>query len=207
VPAGRRELVLDVAAKLFTQNGYNATSIGDIAAGSGIAKPTLYHYFSSKTEILHEILSDYIESLITMAEQPDRAELAPPHALLQLMTDIIGTITTHRGQLQNFYENMDLLPAEEQRAVKVRRDHYSALFEEMLLEGQRQQAFAFDDVRITRLGIFGMCSWTYQWYRPGGELGTDEVAFQLWRLVMNGIGPRAEPAAAPPKRRRTRAAR
>lgn len=47
----RRQAVLDAALGVFATNGYEATSIGMIAAAAGIARPVLYDHFDSKREL------------------------------------------------------------------------------------------------------------------------------------------------------------
>lgn len=184
----RRSLVLNVAASLFAERGYYSSSMGDICEGSGIAKPTLYHYFPSKAAILFEILSDYIESLISAAELPERHTLTPPERLLAVMTDIVGSLDTHRGHVRSFYEHVGLLPPDFRDRIAERRDHYALHVEAILVEGRESGDFSFEDARMARLGIFGMCGWTHTWYKPGGGMSTDEIARHLWRLTISGIG-------------------
>jgi AcrR family transcriptional regulator len=55
--ASTRERILDVALDLFTDQGFDATSMRDIAARLNISKPAIYHHFESKEEILLELHS------------------------------------------------------------------------------------------------------------------------------------------------------
>jgi AcrR family transcriptional regulator len=57
------------AAKLFNKRGYLETSMNDIAAKAKISKGGVYHYFSSKDEILYFILSNYMDLILTDLEQ------------------------------------------------------------------------------------------------------------------------------------------
>ena len=56
----RRATLIETASKLFVEKGYETTTMDEIAAGAGVAKGTLYHYFASKTELL-EALRDGFE--------------------------------------------------------------------------------------------------------------------------------------------------
>ena len=51
-----RDLILESAAQVFCQKGYNGASMADIAEAVGLQKATLYHHFGSKQEILAELL-------------------------------------------------------------------------------------------------------------------------------------------------------
>ena len=72
----RRREVISQAAELFDRTGYHATSVAAVAEASGIRKPTLYHYFSGKDEILFWIHEEFIDLLI----EKHRARGAAPRA-------------------------------------------------------------------------------------------------------------------------------
>lgn len=63
--ADRRRTLLDAAARLFAESGFNGVSIEDLGAAVGISGPALYRHFSSKlavlTALLVEISSDLLE--------------------------------------------------------------------------------------------------------------------------------------------------
>ncbi len=51
----RREHLIDTALALFSEQGYDATSIKQIAAAAGVAVGLLYHYFPSKSEVMRAV--------------------------------------------------------------------------------------------------------------------------------------------------------
>ncbi len=61
----KKQLILDTALKLFAENGFHATSISRIAKKAGISKGLTYNYFSSKQEILDEIIQNGFDSIYT----------------------------------------------------------------------------------------------------------------------------------------------
>lgn len=64
----RKNEILDVAQVLFYSKGYKQTSIQEIIDGVGIAKGTFYHYFSSKNQLLDELIARMIDQTIEMVE-------------------------------------------------------------------------------------------------------------------------------------------
>ncbi len=55
----KKQLVINTAMKLFAQNGYHATSMQEVADKCGIAKGSLYNYFSSKEDLLLSVYQYY----------------------------------------------------------------------------------------------------------------------------------------------------
>lgn len=68
-----RERIMQCAEQLFYEKGYDATGVQEIAAGAGVTKPTLYHYFGSKIGLLQDIMETKIgqirQSLDNVREQ------------------------------------------------------------------------------------------------------------------------------------------
>ncbi len=64
-----KERIFDVAINLFAQNGFDATSMREIAEGVGIKKASMYSHYSGKEEILKEILEYPIGRMATVGQQ------------------------------------------------------------------------------------------------------------------------------------------
>ena len=58
-----RDEILEAAAQIFSQKGYNATSMSDIASAVNLQKASLYHHISSKQEILLSLLDEALDLL------------------------------------------------------------------------------------------------------------------------------------------------
>ncbi|MDI1342613.1 MAG: TetR/AcrR family transcriptional regulator [Pseudolabrys sp.] len=71
-PAGRatRDLILKAATKTFVENGFNGASVDQIAARSGVSKPTVYSYFDSKEKLFVEILNAVCDSFAELILEP-----------------------------------------------------------------------------------------------------------------------------------------
>ena len=58
-----KENIVKTALGLFLQNGYDKTSMNDIAREVGISKPAIYHHFKNKDGLFHEVLSLFFEEV------------------------------------------------------------------------------------------------------------------------------------------------
>jgi AcrR family transcriptional regulator len=64
----KRRLILDAAVRVFAHKGYHTSRVGDIAEEAGVAHGLLYHYFSSKDEVLETIFRENWVVLVARLE-------------------------------------------------------------------------------------------------------------------------------------------
>jgi AcrR family transcriptional regulator len=184
----RRQQIVSEAANLFDQTGYASTTMDDIAKEVGIAKPTLYHYFPSKDDILHAIHEEFIDLLIARHDQRAKTGMPPELLLLEVMADVLDLMDTHRGHVRVFFEHHRQLPEEAREAIRLKRDQYEKTVEELFAKGVRRGVFMDTDLHLATLATFGMCNWAYQWYRPNGSMKPRDIAVQFWSYLVKGLG-------------------
>ena len=61
--------MLSISTEIFSRQGFRATSMNEIAAAVGLSKPTLYHYFRSKEELLVRIYSEVLDESLGGARE------------------------------------------------------------------------------------------------------------------------------------------
>lgn len=64
----RRKELLDTALELFERVGYERASVGEITAMVGVAKGTFYHYFTSKQDLLEQLVTSWADELFAQLE-------------------------------------------------------------------------------------------------------------------------------------------
>ena len=69
----KRRLILDAAARVFARSGFHTSRVGDIAEEAGVAHGLLYHYFSSKDEVLETIFKEHWSSVLDGVHEAERA--------------------------------------------------------------------------------------------------------------------------------------
>src|ERR1019366_6225857 len=95
----------------FDTRGFQATSMEDIADAVGLRKPSLYHYFKSKDDILFLIHDEFIELLLQRHLHRLEIGVEPKILLLEAMSDMLELMDTHRGHIRVFFEARRELPA------------------------------------------------------------------------------------------------
>lgn len=186
----RRAEILDAAAELFDEFGYHRSSTSAIAERAGTAKATLYHYFQAKHDLLFAIHDEWIDELI-IAFRGRRDTISDSVELLHaVFRDLLALIDAKPGHVRVFFECFRELPPELLAEARLKRDQYESLVEETLLRGMQEGSVRWQDPRTAAFGLFGMCNWAYQWYRPGGRKHHSEIADQLFEIFRDGISVR-----------------
>lgn len=189
--AVRQREIVDIAARLFAERGYHATSINDLAQAAGLQRGGLYHYIGSKENVLFAIHERFIEPLLHQARAIEARDEAPEQALRSLAHALMHDIAEYRDQVTVFLHEWRTVTAsdDDERVIRVRRarSEFEDVIARTLHRGQEQGAFQIGVPRLAVLGFLGMLNYTYQWYRPGAEFDPDAVAEAFCDFFVDGI--------------------
>jgi AcrR family transcriptional regulator len=184
-----RQEILRTAARLFQQRGYDATSMNDVAAALKLSKGGLYHHFQSKDEILFEIMDHAMEITQERVVTPVRGIADPEERLRALIRLHIEVVLSPRDReiTVMLHENHPLPPALRKR-INARKKDYIHFVENLMAEVQRlRQSKGGVSPRAAAFALLGMINWIYQWYKPEGDLQTNNLIPQFTNLVFGGM--------------------
>lgn len=183
----QREDMLAEAARLFAQQGFSATSMNQVAEACGVAKPTLYHYFQDKNDLLAQICDSHVHALLALVEEVKAKGLAPDaelRALIERFTSVYADAQDQHRVLTS--EIKFLADAERQRLLDVER-RVVAEFAAALTRVRPALQDAQLHKPLTML-LFGMINWTFTWLRPDGDLSPEALASVVSDLFFGGLG-------------------
>ncbi len=182
-----RDDILEAAAQIFSQKGFHATSMQDIAQAVNLQKASLYHHIASKQEILVEVLDQALELLIANMRAVIERPLPPDEKLRESMRVYLETMLDNRELAAVLLlEHRSLEPELRARHIP-RRDHFERLWRDLIQEGCEQDVFACEEPAIVSRALLGVMNWTITWYRPDGRLSASEIAGQFAELFLCGL--------------------
>src|SRR5436853_3139406 len=184
-----RQEILRTAARLFQQQGYDATSMNDVEASLKLSKGGLYHHFQSKDEILFEIMNHAMDLTEERVLAPVRNINDAEERLRALIRLHIEVVLSPRDReiTVMLHENHPLPPALRKR-INNRKKEYVHFVETLMGEVQRaRRARGSVSPRAAAFALLGMINWIYQWYKPEGELQAQHLVPQFTTLVLEGI--------------------
>lgn len=179
--------IKSVSINLFFKKGYFATSISDIAKGSGIQKASIYYHYASKEELLFHILKSTMLDLTAFLKRCLKKTEGIEN---QMRAAIHGHVCFHlERQKENFIANSELrgLTPEHYQAIVNIRDEYELIFQNLIHKGAKEGAFKDGDVKILSYAILTLCTAGASWYKPGGRLNIDEVADIYENFIISGL--------------------
>lgn len=186
-PGYDRDGVLAVAVQLFNEQGYDATSVADLAVRLGLSKSALYHHFSSKEQLLALALDDALGALEAALDHALAADATHAERLTLLMREAVGVLIDRLPEvtlLLRVRGNTDVeLAAMERRRRFDQR--VTVLVRDAQVEGELRADV--DAAVATRL-VFGMLNSVVEWYRPGGAVDRDTLADDLVAIALGGLG-------------------
>lgn len=84
----RRQAILQAALHIFAENGFAAARLDEVAARAGIAKGTLYLYFTDKEALFEELIRNYMSPILDKLEAASAAPPLPAPQLLQQLFEL-----------------------------------------------------------------------------------------------------------------------
>ncbi|MGH3632131.1 MAG: TetR/AcrR family transcriptional regulator, partial [Sciscionella sp.] len=177
----QRDRVVRTSVDIFSRRGFRATSMNEIASGVGLSKPTLYHYFRSKDEILVRIYSEVLDESLRMARATvDRAP-TPLAAIRDLITSRVVYTCENQALLKICFEEEHELPSALAEQLLRRRHAFEDVFSAALhahLQDHRDIVLGMPPKVYVNMCL-GAANWTYKWYRVGGPCTPHELGSQL----------------------------
>jgi AcrR family transcriptional regulator len=192
VPNSQRELqspegIVEIATELFYRQGYDATSMQDIATAANINKSSLYHHIRGKAELLEAICSRAFATLNESLEQAEDSDTKPGQRVLLAYTGAVRTaLADPRGtsiiiRLQG--------KTEVARRVQGWRRDYEQRLSSIVQVAQKAGDVRsdIDALMLARL-VLGMVDWVVEWFEPrGGSYSAADVEAAVVAVAGYGL--------------------
>ena len=187
-----RDDILEAAALIFSQKGFHAASMQDIAEAVNLQKASLYYHISSKQEILLALLDRALDLLIEQLSRVLSQPLPADEKLRQAVISYLQALLDNRELASVLLLEHRSLEPELHARHAVRRDRFEHLWRDLIQEGLDQGVFCCIDPAMATRALLGVLHWTITWYRPDGPLTPKEIAAQFSDLFLSGLLVRPE---------------
>lgn len=191
--AEKRQAVLLTAVRFFNAKGFHATSLADVAQALKVTKPTIYHYFPSKDDILFECVRLGLDALRDAAQRAADQGGSGRDRLRALMVEYGLIMTRDFGKCVTLTSDDLLGEASRAKFRALKREIHEMLqsvIEDGLRDGSISGSGAGQDARIIAFTIAGALNWIARWFDPQGDQSADQIVEATVDSLMAGLMPR-----------------
>jgi len=183
-------MVLD----LFTKQGYDATSMADIAEAAGIRKSSIYHHVQSKEELLRRALARGLDALNAVLDEAEALKASALDQLEYVIRNAISVQSTYRREVALLLRLRG--NSEVERAGLDKRRAVDKRVEAIITRAQHEGGVRADvePALLARL-MFGTVNSLIEWYQPSGRVHPEELGQIVLSVLFAGV------AGAKPARR------
>lgn len=173
--------LVEVAAYIFAEKGYEAASLQDIAERVGMLKGSLYHHITSKSDLLVHVLREAhrrgLHKFVAIGEGGGTAI----SRLEAMVSAHARFICTERTFTATFIQAHRFLPETRQIEFIDAERNYRLLTENLIAQGQKDGALRADlNPKLAALCLMGFLNALHLWVRPGG-------AFSIRRICEHAV--------------------
>ncbi|PIV24639.1 MAG: hypothetical protein COS40_01505 [Deltaproteobacteria bacterium CG03_land_8_20_14_0_80_45_14] len=183
---GKMTSIAKAAAKLFNEKGYLETSMNDISTAAKLSKGGIYHYFSSKNEILYFISTNFMGLLLKDLKQ-ELEKIEDNFEKIQfIISRHIGFYTKYIAEAKTTIHEGHLLPPEYFKIIADQERDYHQIVRGVLSDffGGR---ISKDQLKVVTFILFGTCNGIYFWYDPKGSVTPEELSEIISDILCRGL--------------------
>jgi TetR/AcrR family transcriptional regulator, cholesterol catabolism regulator len=184
----RRETILETAASLFASQGYERTTIRDVARAAGISVAGLYYYVRGKEELLYRICERSF-TLVLEALTERLAETPDPRARVRVVIhNHLEHFLRHMSEMKVLTRELDALQGAHATEIYALRHRYYTICRHVV----SNVAVGTVPPRLATMALFGMLNWIHMWYRPEADGDAGALADGMARIFLDGYAASSE---------------
>lgn len=183
----KQRSILASAAAVIAEAGMENASMSQIAERGNVSKALLYHYYSSKSALIFDIVHSHLTELDEALETIDRPDDDPEKRLSLLILQVLKNYQNSNDQHKVQLNCLGTLTSEQIETVRMVERNITHRFSEVLrlINPDLENGRAY--LMPTTMSLFGMLNWVYLWFRDDGSISREEYAMLVTKLMLNGM--------------------
>lgn len=183
----KRDEICDKALELFLTDGYEQTPLSRVAKALGLSKAGLYHYFSSKEELLFQIHERQMERMfIPLLEEAEKFPDPAERVAFFMRQYILHAMTPDPSVRLLVHETQNLAKTHRARINRIWRRGFD-LIRNALLEMKAAGKAKDLNMTFATFGALGMCSWIFYWFDYSRQEAAPELADTYVEIFLRGL--------------------
>lgn len=183
----RRDEIVDGAASLFAQRGYDATGVAELGDQVGLGRGALYYYIESKEKLLSLIHDRVMTEVLAAADEIVAKNLPAKTSLEQFGLELVRITTTYPDHVWVFLHEYRALTGDNLATFHESRRNIESFVASIIERGVAEGDFFVDDSRLATFAWLGMHNYVYIWYRAGGRYTAEQIGREFGRIFLTGL--------------------
>ncbi len=192
LPPNRHREILEIAARMICEKGYEGASIQQIAHACGLTKAGLYYHIGSKQHLLVEIMHygmDIFEERVLSQVEPITD---PLERLRTSMAKNVLMVTRDRNkEITIILHEHATLTGEELDRINTRKKRYVRFLERSFSEAIATGQIRRVDPKVATFAFLGAVNWIYKWFQPDGHITEEQLVRGMQDVFFGGLEPRS----------------
>lgn len=185
----RRDELLETAVTLFSERGFQGTSIREIANQMEVSVSNLYHYFRNKEGLWMALLEYSIKELPVRLEEAVLKGSTPLESFKLLVYEHLHQSTLHQRESRMFLIENDNLSEEGRRTNRRIQMRILNIYVQQLERLKEAGLVETNNLKIMAFNILGVINWHLRWYRIDGSMSAGEVHKEIVDFILHGAVP------------------
>ncbi|MCG6881388.1 MAG: TetR/AcrR family transcriptional regulator [Deltaproteobacteria bacterium] len=183
----RLEKIYDKALEMFVANGYDQTALSQIAKELGLTKAGLYHYFSSKEDLLFFVHERHMNRVFNPILEAAQKISDPEERIVYFIRNYTLKAMTRDASARVLVHETNNLKTENRQKITVLWRNGLDLIRNTLSEMEDQGKIEKINKNFAAFALLGMCSWTFYWFDYERQESGEELADTYVRVFLKGI--------------------
>jgi TetR/AcrR family transcriptional regulator, cholesterol catabolism regulator len=179
--------IIAAATRVFSERGYHAASMVEIAEEVGMRKPSLYHHVRKKEDLLFAIHEQLIDELIEQTTLALSLSGSPADKVREVLRVSMSFVARHRDGVTVFLQESRAVSGDRWEELVVKRDFYEKMVSGVISEGISSRVFVDMPPQIAARAVLAMANWGYTWFDPTGELTAESVSNIFADIALSGL--------------------
>jgi AcrR family transcriptional regulator len=169
------------AAAYFAAHGFDRASMTGAAKSCGVSKALIYHYWSSKEDLLFDILDDHLGQLLDLVQASEGEGLGK--LIRATLTAYEDADAEHKLQI----DALDILPNDKKAPLIATQRELVEIMGTAVLQVRPSLGNDPERLRAATMTVFAILNWFYMWHRPGKGMSRAEYADLATDFVVGGL--------------------
>ena len=183
-----RDFVLSSAARLFREQGYDRTTVKEIAEACNMLPGSLHYRYQAKEDILVDLMRLGLEKASIAVTQAVAGATKPAEQLRRGINAHLQMLVSGSDMVYVLLFEWRSLRGEARREMIKLRDRYESLWAAMLKLLAEQGVIRKDmDLELLRLIGLGALNWVATWFREEGRYSLEDIGDFVWRMIRSAV--------------------